>query len=81
MTTYMLRPFATSLSIDYIQNHQGDIRYGIGIFFLIFLITFINQVTFTHLLYRFTLIGLNLANGLTMLIYCKSLKYSSLASK
>lgn len=35
----------------------------------------------TQMMYRFTILGINLTNSLTMMIYCKSLKYASVAEK
>jgi len=43
--------------------------------------TFVHKLLFEQLFYRFAQIGINLSNSLTMMVYCKSLKYPSLAEK
>ena len=78
---YLVRPLLTSINIDYIQNHQGNVNYGIQLFFLTLVVSILHRVSFTQVMYKFSMLGLKLANTMNMLIYAKSLKYSPIADK
>ena len=78
---YLVRPLLTSINIDFIQNHQGDVKYGIQLFFLTLIVSILHRVTWTQFVYKFSMLGLKLSNTMNMLIYQKSLKYSPIADK
>lgn len=79
----MFNPFLTAMIMKYIglDPSEKDINYGGILFGLTLLTTFIKCLAETHLNYRFTLMGINITNSLTMMIYEKSLKYASLSEK
>jgi hypothetical protein len=75
-------PFLTSLIIGYIQNRSDyDLSYGIILFVTILITSFTRSIIETQMFYRFSQMGINLTNSLTMMIYCKSFKYASNAEK
>jgi hypothetical protein len=71
----------TALNIDYISNYRDNVGYGVGLFFATFLVAFLTRMTISHMFYRFTILGINLANTVTMMVFTKSLRYSSMADK
>lgn len=81
ITLFLVRPLLTSINIDFIQNHRGDINYGIQLFFLTLIVSILHRLSFTQGIYQFSMLGLKLSNTLNMLIYAKSLKYSPIADK
>ena len=78
---FLMGPFITSFNIDFIENNQDDTSSGIILFLLTLFVTLIHKVLFSQLMYRFSWLGINLNNAFTMMIYCKALKFSSLANK
>lgn len=78
---YVTQPLLTSYNIDYIQNHRGDLSYGITLFLITILTEVLNKISWNQVLYRFSFFGLKLFNTINTMIYHKSLKYSALADK
>jgi hypothetical protein len=52
---------------------------GYILFVTTLMVTFLKNLGETHVMYRFTQLGINMTNSLTMLIYQKSLRYASLS--
>jgi ABC-type multidrug transport system fused ATPase/permease subunit len=75
-------PFVTALMIRYI-SHKADYEahYGILLFAGILLMQIVKSICDTNMGYRMGKVGVNLTNGLTLLIFSKSLKYPSVAEK
>lgn len=79
--SYMATPFLTTWNIDYIRNHQGDIQYGVILFLATIFATVVHKIFFSQFFYNFTFFGINIKNCLNMMIFTKSLRYSTLADK
>jgi len=78
----MFSPFLTSMIISYIQNRSDyEPSYGITLFVIILITSIIKSIVSTQMNFSFTQMGINLTNSLTMMIYCKSFKYASIAEK
>ena len=77
----LLNPFLTSFNIDYIQNHNDDIGYGIFLFFVTLLVQMTVSVLYAQLIYRFSMLGVDLNNAFVMMIYGKAFRFSCLANK
>lgn len=78
---YIAPVLLTSYNIDYIQSHRGDLQYGIILFLLTLFVEVGHKLSFSQTMYRFSFFGLKLYNTINMMIYHKSLKYSTLANK
>lgn len=78
---FIMNPLLTAFNIDFIQNYQGDTQYGIILFTATFIANALLKLSFAQLMYRYNFIGINMKNSLNMMIYCKSLRYSSTANK
>ena len=73
-------PYITSLIMRYISHKEDYPSYYGGLMFLLI----ISMQTFKSLSdaqmgYRFTRLGVNMTNSITLLIYTKSLKYQTIA--
>jgi ATP-binding cassette, subfamily C (CFTR/MRP), member 1 len=77
---FMAMPFLTSFNIQYIQSSR-DVSKGIMLFGLTILVCMVQKISFAQLMYKFEFIGIQWCNCLNMMIYNKSLKYSTLANK
>ena len=77
----IINPILTSININYIQNYKDDTWYGVQLFLLTLFSGIIHKIIFNQFLYRFGSFGINLKNNLNMMIYAKSLNYSTLANK
>jgi hypothetical protein len=77
-----LSPYLTSLIMRYVA-HKDDYAYYYGgmLFATVLLLQMVKSLSEAHMGYRFTKLGINLTNSLTLLIYSKSLKYQSIAEK
>lgn len=77
----MFSPFLTSMIMEYIDQKSSEkvISDGTVLFITTLLCTFVKNLAETHGMFRFTQLGINVTNSLTMLIYQKSLKYASLS--
>jgi len=75
-------PYLTALMMRYIA-HKEDYAdyYGVMLFVFVIVLEIVKSISETHLGYRFTILGINLTNNLTLLIYSKSLKFASIAEK
>jgi len=78
---WLVSPILTSLNISYIQNYKDDKWYGVQLFLLTLLSQFINKTVFNQFLYRMGSFGVNLKNNLNMMVFAKSMNYSTLANK
>ena len=77
----LLNPFATSFNINYIQEHSGNIRYGLLLFFGTLLLQIIVSILYAQLIFKFSSLGVDLNNAFVMMIYGKAFRFSCLASK
>jgi len=75
-----VNPYLTALIMRYI-SHKEDCEsyYGWVMFGIIIFAQTIKSLSDAHLGYRFTKLGINMTNSLTLLIFTKSLKYQSIA--
>lgn len=82
ITVVSIGPYLTALIMRYI-SHREDYPSGYGgiLFALIMVLQVVKSLSEAHLGYRFTRLGINLTNGLTLLIFGKSLRYPSIAEK
>jgi hypothetical protein len=80
-TFYLSYPILIYFNIDFIQNHKSDVRYGIILFVLTIFASFMYNLTYTNLKYRFKCLGVNLSTHLNLIIYHKSLNYSMTGQK
>ena len=78
---WVLTPYITAANIDYIAKHAGQINYGLLLFGLTVLNSFVHKTIFCHMVYQFDSLSTNITNVLKMMIYCKSLRFNSLANK
>jgi hypothetical protein len=78
---YLSYPVLIYYNIDFIQNHKSDTRYGILLFVLTILASFLYNFTFTNVKYRFKSLGVNVSTHLNLLIYHKALNYSMTGQK
>lgn len=64
-------------------SHRDDYEsyYGALLFGIILVLQITRSISEAQLSYRFTKLGVNLTNSLTLLIFTKSLKYPSIAEK
>jgi len=69
------------MSINYIKNYKDDKWYGIQLFIITLLSGVIQKIMYNQFLYRFGCFGISLKNNLNMMIFVKSLNYSTLANK
>ncbi len=81
VSLYLVKPFLTSLNIRFTTFYSDDTDYGILLFILTIVCAILFQIVMEQMIYRFTIFGITLENSLTMMIFQKSLKYSSLALK
>ena len=78
---YLTYPILIYFNIDYLQNHRDDINYGIILFILTILVSFLYNLVYTNLKYLFKILGVNVSTHLNLLIFNKSLKYSLSSNK
>ena len=78
----MTNPYLTKVMMDFISNRSDySSSYGWGLLAATVALQIIKAVIDTHINFRFTQLGMNMTNGLTMLIYNKSLSFSPLTEK
>ena len=78
----MTNPYLTKVMMDYISNRSDySSSYGWGLLAATVVLQIIKALVDTHINFRFTQLGMNMTNGLTMLIYNKSLSFSPLTEK
>ena len=75
----MANPYLTKVMMDYI-SHRSDYSssYGWGLLAATVVLQILKALFDTHMTFQFTQLGMNVTNSITMLIYNKSLKFSSL---
>lgn len=75
-----INPYLTALIMRYI-SHKEDYEsyYGWMMFGIIIVAQTLKSLSDAHLGYRFTKLGINMTNSLTLLIFTKSLRYQSIA--
>jgi hypothetical protein len=78
---YLSYPILIYYNIDYLQNHRDDINYGVMLFVITIIVSFLYNLTYTNLKYLFKILGVNVSSHLNLLIYNKSLKYSLSSNK
>lgn len=75
-------PYMTALIMRYISHREDyESYYGALLFGLTILLQIIKALCMAQMGYRFTKLGVNLTNSLTLLIFTKSLRYPSIAEK
>ena len=64
-------------------SHKDDYdsNYGIWLFVLILSLQIVKSVSDANMSYRVSKLGVNITNGLTLMIFDKALKYPSIAEK
>jgi hypothetical protein len=73
-------PYLTALIMRYISNKSDyESYYGWMMFGIIILAQTLKSLSDAQLGYRFTKLGINMTNSLTLLIFTKSLRYQSVA--
>lgn len=77
-----ISPYLTALIMRYI-SHRSDYEssYGGLLFGFTVLLQVVKALCMAQMSYRFTKLGVNLTNSLTLLIFTKSLRYPSIAEK
>jgi uncharacterized membrane protein (DUF485 family) len=78
---YLSYPVLIYFNVDYLQNHREDLNYGIILFAITILVSFMYNLTYTNLKYRFKSLGVNISTHLNLLIFHKSLGYSLVGEK
>lgn len=78
---YLCYPILIYYNIDYLQNHRDNVNYGIVLFTITIVISFLYNLTYTNLKYLFKILGVNISTHLNLLIYHKSLKLSLSSNK
>jgi hypothetical protein len=78
---FVAGPILTALSIDYIQNYRDNKAYGALLFSLTFTTTVLCRMSYSHIYYWLSILGINLSNAITMMIFHKSLRYAEQANK
>ena len=71
----MYQPILMNQIMDYVKQANKQISQGLVFFAAIFATNFLTSISASHLFYHFALIGFNLSNALSLLIYEKSLKH------
>ena len=80
VTVQSANPYVTSLIMRYI-SHKDDYSpyYGWIMFLVIITMQTLKSLSDAQMGYRFTRLGVNMTNSLTLLIYTKSLRYQTIA--
>lgn len=78
---YLSYPILIYYNIDYLQNQRDNVNYGIMLFVITIIVSFLYNLTYTNLKYLFKILGVNISTHLNLLIYHKSLKYSLSSNK
>lgn len=71
----MYQPILSHDVIDYISSDDRTLKTGLLYFFAIFFINLFLAVVQTFIWYYFGVLGFNLSNTLSLLIYEKALKH------
>lgn len=75
-------PVLTGQIIRYLsQSEDRDITMGVILFLATFVTQIIRVVASSHMYFHFAVLGYNLANGLSLSVYSKSLRYPALSEK
>jgi hypothetical protein len=79
----MYAPVITDQIINYIEEDSSsrELQKGIALFIGVILLTFFKILSQSHVFYKFGIIGFNLSNTLSLLLYEKSLKHPVLCLK
>jgi len=80
----MYAPIITDQIITYIEDAPSNERstsQGISLFAGVLLLTFFKMIAQSHVYYNFGILGYNLSNTLSLLLYEKSLKHPVLCLK
>jgi ATP-binding cassette subfamily C (CFTR/MRP) protein 1 len=79
----MYGPIITDQIIGYIEEGSAnrEMTKGIGLFIGVFFLAFFKLLSQSHVFYNFAIIGFNLSNTLSVLLYEKSLKHPVLCQK
>ena len=77
----LLNPFLTSFNISYIQDKTNDISIGLLLFFATLMVQILSSIVYAQLIYKFSMLGVDLNNAFAMMIYGKASRFSCLASK
>ena len=79
----MYAPVITDQIINYIEEDSSsrELQKGVTLFIGVILLTFFKILSQCHVLYKFGIIGFNLSNTLSLLLYEKSLKHPVLCLK
>jgi len=82
MTTLitMTAPALTHRIISFVKLDDRTTSEGAWLIFLLVLVTIGKAMVQTHLYYQFAVIGFNLSNTISLLLYRKTLRYPSLSS-
>ena len=80
----MYAPIVTDQIISYIEEgptKDRSLTKGVGLFVIVFFMNFFKIIANSHVLFNFGVLGFNLSNTLSLLIYDKSLKHPVLCLK
>lgn len=80
VTIQSANPYVTSLIMRYISNKEDyPDYYGWLMFLVIIFMQTLKSLSDAQMGFRFTRLGVNMTNSLTLLIYSKSLRYQTIA--
>jgi ABC-type multidrug transport system fused ATPase/permease subunit len=74
-TLELFQPTLSYSVINYIKDDNKDIKSGLTYFIGIFITTLLISLSTTLLWYYFTILGFNLSNTFSLLIYNKALRH------
>lgn len=77
----MYQPILSHDLIDYIGKAEHSLKTGLIYFFAIFSISLLLAISQTFLWYYFGVLGFNLSNTLSLLIFQKALKHPLITEK
>ena len=77
----MYQPILMNQIMSYVKSENKDLNMGLLFFATVFATNFLTAISDSHMCYHFSLLGFNLSNALSLLIYEKSLKHPLLTEK